>query len=109
MLSARSTYEPQGVSQPSEWKYLAFEEEIRGFFGAAGDRTRNVVSLGDSAHEREALIRATEGTACCRAKSLKFAERPKIDQLLKQHALISACFDHIVNHDGNLDLCIQCG
>jgi len=109
LLSARSTYEPQGIASPFEWKYLAFEEEIRCLIDDAGDRMRNVMSFGDSAHEREALIRATEQMPSCRTKSLKFAERPEIDQLLKQHALISGCFDHIVNHDGNLDLCIRCG
>ena len=30
-------------------------------------RRKNVISFGDSAHEREALIRATEGTAGCSA------------------------------------------
>jgi hypothetical protein len=109
ILSARSTYEQQGVASPFEWKYLAFENEISGFYEAVGaDCLKNVISFGDSAHEREALIRATENIDNCRTKSLKFVERPEVEQLMKQHDLINHCFPHIVNHDGNLDLCIRC-
>jgi len=109
ILSARSTYEQQGVVSPFEWKYLAFESEISSFYEAStADRRKNVISFGDSAHEREALIRVTERMQNCRTKSLKFVERPEVEQLLKEHELISGCFRHIVNHDGNLDLCIRC-
>lgn len=109
ILSARSTYEIKGVVSPFEWKYLAFEHEIYGFYESfTADRRKNVISFGDSVHEREALIRVTERMQNCCTKSLKFTERPEVDQLLKEHELISGCFRHIVNHDGNLDLCIRC-
>jgi hypothetical protein len=113
IFSARSTYEQQGVISPSEWKYLAFEREIRGFYnegsnGDRWDRRKNIISFGDSSHEREALIRVTENLGNCCTKSLKFVERPEVEELLKEHELISGCFRYIVNHDGNLDLCIRC-
>jgi hypothetical protein len=113
ILSARSTYEHQGVASPFEWKYLAFEREIRGFCEASGEdercgRRKNIISFGDSSHEREALIRVTEDLENCCTKSFKFVERPEVEELLKEHELISGCFRHIVNHDGNLDLCIRC-
>jgi len=109
ILSARSTWEHQGVASPFEWKYLSFEGEIHGFYGdVSTEQRRNIISFGDSAHEREALIRVTERIPSCRTKSLKFVERPEIDQLVKEHELISGCFKYIVNHDGNLDLCIRC-
>jgi len=110
ILSARSTYEQQGIASPFEWKYLAFESEITEFYNllASDHRKKNVISFGDSAHEREALIRVTERMPNCCTKSLKFVERPELDQLLKEHELISGCFRHIVNYDGNLDLCIRC-
>lgn len=107
-LSARSTYEVQGVESPFEWKYLAFESEIGSFCRKSDGRRKNVISVGDSAHEREALIRVTERLPNCCIKSLKFAERPGVENLLKEHVLISGCFKHIVDHDGNLDLCIRC-
>ncbi|CAE8630981.1 unnamed protein product [Polarella glacialis] len=109
ILSARTTYETKGVISPFEWKYLAFEREICAFYESfSADRRKNVISFGDSFHEREALIRVTERMQNCCIKSLKFTERPEVNQLLKEHELISGCFRHIVNHDGNLDLCIRC-
>lgn len=109
ILSARSTYEQQGVMSPFEWKYLAFASEIGCHYqDVSADRRKNVISCGDSAHEREALIRVTENMRNCCTKSLKFVERPDVEQLLKEHELITGCFYDIVNHDGNLDLCIRC-
>merc|ERR1719460_3349153 len=40
ILSARSTYEHQGVTSPFEWKYLAFESEIRHFYDLFADNQR---------------------------------------------------------------------
>lgn len=109
IFSARSTYEHKGVASPFEWKYLAFESEIRGFYESfTSDRRKNVISFGDSAHEREALIRVTERMQNVHTKSLKFVERPEVEQLLKEHELITGCFRYIVHHDGNLDMCIRC-
>eukprot|EP00927_Polykrikos_kofoidii_P027781 TRINITY_DN24336_c0_g1_i2.p1 TRINITY_DN24336_c0_g1~~TRINITY_DN24336_c0_g1_i2.p1 ORF type:complete len:381 (+),score=71.86 TRINITY_DN24336_c0_g1_i2:135-1277(+) len=91
-VSARSTYEHQGVSSPFEWKYLAFEYEVQQFYKSVpAERMRNVISFGDSAHEREALIRVTQRMPNCCTKSLKFVERPEPEQLLKEHDLISGC------------------
>jgi len=67
-----------------------------------------VLSLGDSVHEREALIRATSALPNCRAKNMKFRDRPSVSELCKQHALVASCFERIVRHDGVLDLCIRC-
>merc|ERR1719271_714377 len=76
ILSARSTYEQQGVTSPFEWKFRAFEVEIHSFFDKfAPEQRKNVISFGDSAHEREALIRVTEHMQSCNTKSLKFVER----------------------------------
>jgi len=116
LLSARTTYERPDVASPFEWKLRAFESELDRIFGdvmgsEASSETygrKNIISLGDSAHEREALIHATSQIPNCRTKSLKFVERPDIEQLRKQHALIVGCFRRIVHHDGNLDLCIRC-
>jgi hypothetical protein len=112
VLSARTTYETPTRSSPLDWKLHAFESEIRRVFGEAAvnepSRRKNILSLGDSMHEREALLRATASLPNCRSKSLKFVERPDISQICKQHSLITGCFERIVHHDGNLDLCIRC-
>lgn len=108
ILSARSTYEPQGIARPSEWKYWAFQNEIDKFYKAvSSDHRKNIISIGDSLYEREALIRVTEhlGNSC--VKSLKLKTKPDLEQLLQQHQLVSSCLDDIVNHAGSLDVCIQ--
>mmetsp|Transcript_67222 Transcript_67222/g.156037 ORF Transcript_67222/g.156037 Transcript_67222/m.156037 type:complete len:238 (+) Transcript_67222:117-830(+) len=112
VLSARTTYETAELSSPLDWKLRAFESEIARIFGPetlhSPVRRKNVLSLGDSVHEREALLRATATLPNCRSKSLKFVERPDIDQICKQHSLVRSVFDQIVHHDGNLDLLIRC-
>jgi len=109
ILSARSTYEQRGVTHPKDWKYYAFESEISSFIEMfPGDQRKNVLSFGDSPHEREALIRVTDRLRNCCTKSMKFTERPSLEQLSKEHELISGCFRDIVSHNGNLDLCMSC-
>mmetsp|Transcript_21598 Transcript_21598/g.34418 ORF Transcript_21598/g.34418 Transcript_21598/m.34418 type:complete len:292 (+) Transcript_21598:77-952(+) len=112
LLSARTTYETPTLSNPQEWKLRAFDSEIKRIYGEEKmlepERRKNVLSLGDSMHEREALHRATRNIPNCRSKSLKFCERPDISQICKQHNLVLGQFERIVHHDENLDLCIRC-
>jgi len=112
IVSARTTYECRRNSSPLDWKLRAFESEINRVYGfenlLAPSRRKNVLSLGDSVHEREALYTATTSLPNCCAKSLKFSERPDIAQICKQHSLVASCFEQVVHHDGNLDLCIRC-
>lgn len=112
MVSARTAYECAQCPSPLDWKLCAFDAEIKHYFGLDGvqdpSQRKNVLSLGDSVHEREALWRATSSAPNCHAKSLKFVERPDVSQLCKQHELISNSFDQIVHQEGDLDLCIRC-
>lgn len=111
MISARSTYETSKMPSPVDWKLRAFESEIKRIFGQDADelhRVKNVVSLGDSVHEREALIRSTSALPNCRSKSLKFVAKPSIGQICQQHSLVRNCLGDIVQHNANLDLCLRC-
>lgn len=113
MLSARTRYESPELPSPFDWKVRAFEDEI----GAVEDlsalpsqcrgRCNNVISIGDSAHEREALLRVCAPLQNCRAKSLKLMERPEIQELVRQHELLAESLPQLVHHDGNLDLYIR--
>jgi hypothetical protein len=121
IFSARSAYEHRGVAQPSEWKYLAFQHELARFcdkeqLSASGEadaleataRRRNVISIGDSPHEREALIRVTAHMPDSCVKAVKLMARPEVQQLCQEHQLIGGCFADLVNHEGNLDLAFDC-
>jgi len=109
-MSARSAYEPLGVTSPLEWKSRAFKAEIAKFFGEETNfsKKRNVISLGDSGHERDAVMTTTACFRNSRTKSLKLLERPELGQLKEEHQLINSFFQAIAQYDGHLDLCIRC-
>jgi len=106
VLSARSTYEPAHPDSPLKWKFFAFQEKLASHFNAdykAGSK-KNVISFGDSHVEREAVRAVTRGMPSTRCKSVKFAERPSMEQLRRQLELVTNCFHYIHHHDGDLDL-----
>jgi len=109
ILSARAEFEWQGITSPSEWKYHAFEREIADFADrwASKGQVKNIISVGDAAYERSALLRAVGRLAGVQGKSIKFVERPTVPQLLEEHGLLGLCLQQIVLHDGSLDLCIE--
>ena len=109
LVSARSTYEPLGITSPFQWKLKAFDSVIGDHFASHGTKSmRNVLSFGDSVHERDAAHQVCSKLSRTVCKSIKFMERPDVAQLIKQHSLIRECLEQIVEHDGTLDLCIQC-
>jgi hypothetical protein len=114
-ISARSTYEPMGISNPFQWKLKAFENVIYEHHQLlsspdAAIARMNVLSFGDSIHERDAAhqVCATLSSSPLFCKSIKFIERPDIAQLTKQHVLIRDNLSKVVAHEGTLDLCIEC-
>lgn len=112
LVSARSTYEGPDNPSPLCWKMRAFESELARIFGvrvlASPDKRKNMLSLGDGVHEREALMRCAASVPNCCAKTLKFVERPSIAQLMQQHSLVRRSLESIVHHDGSLDLVLSC-
>jgi len=103
ILSARSTYEARYPDAPLKWKYYAFQDKLAPSF-AEPKRSKNIISFGDSHVEREAVRAVTRGFPNTRCKSVKFAERPSMEQLRRQIELVTNCFQYIHHHDGDLDL-----
>lgn len=106
VLSARSTFEALHPNSPSDWKVQAFHQELCAAYAGRGPGAkRNVVSFGDSVHERAAIHKVTAGLGpACRTKSIKFVERPTVEQLKRQVDLVANCFHEIATHNGSLDL-----
>lgn len=102
ILSARSTYEELYPDSPLKWKYCAFQQRLSSLF--ASKKVKNVISFGDSHVEREAVRAVTRGRADTKTKSVKFAERPSMEQLRRQLELVTNCFQYIYSHEGDLDL-----
>jgi len=103
VLSARSTYEGRYPDAPLKWKFYAFQDKLASLF-AQPKKSKNIISFGDSHVEREAIRAVTRGYPNTRTKSVKFAERPSLEQLRRQIELVTNCFQYICNHDGDLDL-----
>jgi hypothetical protein len=108
VISARSTFESQHPGCPVKWKYLAFQHALDSVFGNDGGREskapKNVLSFGDSHVEREAVRSVTRTLTNVKTKSIKFAERPSMEQLRRQIELVTTCFEYIFGHEGDLDL-----
>jgi hypothetical protein len=104
VISARSTYEKQHPDSPLKWKFCAFQESLTAIYGFESKCHKNVISFGDSHVEREAVRAVTRGLPNAKTKSVKFAERPSMEQLRRQIELVTNCFSYIFSHDGDLDL-----
>lgn len=110
VASARSTWEPRGVSSPAGWKARAFEDVIDKFYSKYQHQSwKNIISIGDAPHEREALSRVMRWAPChrgkkCRSKSVKLVLRPSIEQLTRELQMLRESLKEIVWHDDDLDL-----
>jgi hypothetical protein len=132
VVSARSTYERDFPESPLAWKTQAFRSRVQQWHLQSADQSvyqtevkpsgdgvrKHVISFGDSHVEREAcrtvarelqstLAPATDTTVApvqVRTKSVKFADRPSMEQLRRQLDLVNNCFEYIHTHDGDLDL-----
>jgi hypothetical protein len=104
VISARSTYEAMFPDSPLKWKYYAFQERLSPTFNSDSKKEKNIISFGDSHVEREAVRAVTRGYPHTKCKSVKFAERPSLEQLRRQIELVTNCFQYIHNHEGDLDL-----
>lgn len=102
VISARSTYEPLFPDRPDIWKQHVFATEVSRWIH---DRVDNIVSIGDSMHERDAVYAATECVRdAVRTKSIKFMEKPTLPFLQRQLHLIASFMEHICNFESHLDL-----
>jgi len=70
-------------------------------------RKLNIISLGDSQHEREALRVVAAEFPNVFAKTVKFVERPSLAALQKQMELMHSCLKHICEYEGDLDLLLS--
>jgi hypothetical protein len=104
-VSARSTWEQVGLTQPVEWKTKEFDHIINTFYGDC--KNKNVVSIGDSPHDRAALQRAMAQHPTGRAKNVKVKVRPSPEELLGELEFLACTLDMLCSHDGGLDVAIH--
>jgi len=109
VISARTKYEPEYPDDPLNWKINAFRAEIdqtqwNNDFDGGIVPEKNIISFGDSCHERDAIQRVGKWLPNCFVKSVKFVERPTLDQLRREVGLLDNCLDYICTCRSNLDL-----
>eukprot|EP00164_Ancoracysta_twista_P000026 GFYU01000034.1.p1 GENE.GFYU01000034.1~~GFYU01000034.1.p1 ORF type:complete len:227 (+),score=66.07 GFYU01000034.1:421-1101(+) len=102
VLSARSQYEEYFPDSPAEWKVRAFAESLEDTFSNLSEL--NLISFGDGEFERNAVIVVGRNLESARTKSIKFVDKPSLDQLQRQVELIQNHLPTIAEHDGDLDL-----
>jgi hypothetical protein len=110
VASARSSWEPHGVTSPAGWKARTFEDFIERFYSRYPSQSwKNIISIGDAPHEREALSRVVRwapysGGKKCRSKSVKFVIRPSVEQIILEIQMLMKSMGEIVAYDDDLDL-----
>lgn len=67
------------------------------------DSWYNVISIGDSMAEREAVIQCCRAIDKCWTKSIKFQERPTIEQVITQLSYVSDQLSHLCESPLNID------
>merc|ERR1719409_13780 len=94
---------------PQKWKELVFEQEITGFYSRYAHQSwKNVISIGDSIFERDAVRRVVVNRPSakkkCRTKTAKLLDEPEIEELIAQVKVVHEALQLMVQHDGNLDI-----
>lgn len=108
IVSARAEFEKQFPDAPQQWKIHVFQSKIQEFFpstcSSSSSSPKNILSLGDSLFEREAIHTATRVFTNVYTKSVKFVEHPSPEQLRRQLELVAKSLSTLCEHQGDLDL-----
>jgi len=94
---------------PQRWKEVAFEQEIGGFYSRYQHQSwKNVISIGDSVFERDAVKRVVPNRIStkkkCRTKTLKLFDDPRMEELIAQVRVVRDVLCSMVQYDGDLDI-----
>lgn len=104
VISARTKYEPQFPREVSKWKIQAFLEVQRQLDSQI---ITNLISLGDSNFEMDAVHVMGKEFAQALIKTIKFRENPSPEELLKQLELVTQKFEKIVENARNLKIGLE--
>lgn len=102
IVSARTSFESHYPDAPSSWKMAAFSQEVASMF--PDDDELNVLVLGDSMSERDAAHALSTRLPNSRVKTVKFVERPSIDQLMRQVQLVAQSLPDLATYASSFDV-----
>lgn len=104
VISARTKFEQQYPGEVSQWKVQAFLEVQRQLDLPI---ITNLISLGDSNFEMDAVHVMGKEFAQALVKTIKFREHPSPEELLKQLELVAQKFERIVENARNLKIGLE--
>jgi len=104
VISARTKFEPHYPGEVSKWKIQAFLEVQRQLDSQI---ITNLISLGDSNFEMDAVHVMGQEFAQALIKTIKFRENPSPEELLKQLELVAQKFERIVENARNLKIGLE--
>merc|ERR1712039_782534 len=104
VISARTNYEPYFPGEVNKWKIQAFLEVQKQLDSQI---ITNLISLGDSNFEMEAVQVVGKEFAEALVKTIKFRENPSPEELLKQLELVSQKLERIVENARNLKIGLE--
>merc|ERR1719482_2380430 len=104
VISARGRYEAQYPGEVNKWKVQAFLEVQRQLDSQI---ITNLISLGDSNFEIDAVHVMGKEFAQALVKTIKFRESPSPEELLKQLDLVTKKFEQIVENARNLKIGLE--
>lgn len=102
VVSARTNFEKDFPNAPSSWKVAAFSQEVKQMFPQ--DDQLNVLVLGDSTSERDAAHALGGRMPYSKVKTVKFVERPSIDQLMRQVQLVAQSLPDLAGYSKSFDV-----
>lgn len=102
IVSARTSFESDFPDAPSSWKVAAFCQEVSSMF--PNEDELNVLVLGDSMSERDAAHALGSRLPNSRVKTVKFVERPSIDQLMRQVQLVAQSLPDLASYASSFDV-----
>lgn len=104
VISARGRFEAQYPGEVSKWKVAAFLEVQRQL---DSEIITNLVSLGDSNFEMDAVHVMGKEFSQALVKTIKFRENPSPEELLKQLELVWQKFERIIENARNLKIGLE--
>jgi len=104
VISARGKYESQFPNEVSQWKIQSFLEVQRQL---NSEIITNLISLGDSNFEMDAVHVMGKEFSQAFIKTIKFQEHPNPEELLKQLELVTQKFEKIVENARNLKIGLE--
>jgi len=104
VISARSKFESSYPGEVNKWKVNAFLEVQRQL---NSEIITNLISLGDSNFEMDAVHVMGKEFSQALVKTIKFRESPSPEELLKQLELVGQKFERIVENARNLKIGLE--